>query len=176
MLPFGQETIPADWLHLMPTEHYPRQPLYRTSRASEDGPWARGAEVVQATLFGRSTTSRPRVQISEPKRFSIAWALLSPAVNPAEVGSLVYDSERNVVLYLSRDRVGDGKAVAVILLWDRNTWTEQQSPLAPPARESPRMVYDEARKQVVLFGGLHNGVILSGTRQTAIASMSFGTE
>lgn len=39
-------------------------------------------------------------------------------------------------------------------LWDGSTWTEQPTRGAPPARMGGQMVYDEARAQTLLFGGI----------------------
>jgi hypothetical protein len=40
--------------------------------------------------------------------------------------------------------------------WDGTTWTQQFPPVSPSARTYMGMVYDEATKTVVLFGGANN--------------------
>jgi cysteine-rich repeat protein len=44
--------------------------------------------------------------------------------------------------------------------WDGNQWTLQTPAVSPPARSSAGMVYDGARKRVVLFGGYSGSVDL----------------
>jgi len=40
--------------------------------------------------------------------------------------------------------------------WDGETWTEQQSSESPRPQQSPNLVYDGSRKQVVMFAGLNS--------------------
>lgn len=47
--------------------------------------------------------------------------------------------------------------------FDGSRWTERHPPTSPPARRSPAIAYDAARKEVVMFGGLGPGAPLADT-------------
>lgn len=44
-----------------------------------------------------------------------------------------------------------------------NVWTNQSPAVSPPAREGHRMVYDDVRDKVIMFGGTSNGTFLNDT-------------
>jgi len=100
------------------------------------------------------------------------WTLQTPAVSPpARYGDnfMVFDSARgNILLYGGYESPGRG-ALDDTWTWDGVNWTLVASAVpgvtAPKVRAFPSMVYDAARSQVVLFGGLDqsNNVALNET-------------
>jgi hypothetical protein len=71
---------------------------------------------------------------------------------PRAFAAVGYDqSDGNIVLF-----GGTGDSVpqyAETWAWDGTSWTQEQSSSVPPARINGGMVYDEARGELVLFGG-----------------------
>jgi hypothetical protein len=84
----------------------------------------------------------------------VTWTtrlLPGPLVGDA---AMVYDSDRQVCVLFG----GRGHAGARDETWeyDGESWTEVDTPVAPPRRRNHAMAYDSARKVIVLFGGLDN--------------------
>lgn len=85
------------------------------------------------------------------------WKQLTPAHIPLGTGTgMVYDAARgNTVVFgqLIRRIPGRISLRAGTLLWDGSDWSFPTSTPSPSARWRESMVYDAARKQVLLFGG-----------------------
>lgn len=86
------------------------------------------------------------------------WSLQATAGGPtARVGaSATYDRARKLVL-LFGGAIGLGYGLRPVndtWSWDGKAWTQQHPISSPLARGSAAMAYDDARAEVVLFGGL----------------------
>lgn len=69
--------------------------------------------------------------------------------------AMAYDAVRQqVVLFGGRDADVAGQRLGDTWTWDGVGWTQQQPASAPSARISPGFVYDTARQQCLLFGGV----------------------
>jgi hypothetical protein len=64
---------------------------------------------------------------------------------------MVYDQvSARIVVFGGR---GESARLDDTWLWDGSTWVELSPPRAPPPRDDLAMVYDAARRRVVMFGG-----------------------
>lgn len=91
------------------------------------------------------------------------WIEQHPATFPSPVGgaSMACDASRQqVILFgglMGFDGVNGSNRVGTFSdqtwIWDGTTWTEQTISNPPPARMGGQMIYDQARQQVLLFGG-----------------------
>ncbi|MEL6547066.1 MAG: hypothetical protein AAFQ82_20740, partial [Myxococcota bacterium] len=83
------------------------------------------------------------------------WRKANPIQSPPARAShaMVYDKERQRVV-LHGGQLADNSEANDTWEWDGQRWTEVTSTqLNPPARFAHGMVYDTARRQVVVFGG-----------------------
>jgi hypothetical protein len=75
---------------------------------------------------------------------------------PRTSSGLAYDKARQEVVlfggYLA-PRSGPDFTLDDTWTWNGSTWTQEHPGTTPPARWSPGLAYDAARRQVVLFGG-----------------------
>jgi hypothetical protein len=80
---------------------------------------------------------------------------------PARYGAMVaYDAASGqVVLFGGFNFDLPGGYMADTWTWNGSTWTEQSPGSSPPAREFGVMAYDAATSQVVLFGGVGDGLL-----------------
>ncbi|MGH2691577.1 MAG: hypothetical protein ACRDHM_03645, partial [Actinomycetota bacterium] len=94
------------------------------------------------------------------------WRLLSPAHSPPPRGmaAMTFDPSTGTTLLFggnvdTLDFPGPRQIydAADTWTWDGTDWTEQHPATSPPARDHATMVYDEARGEVVLFGGAASG-------------------
>ncbi len=78
-----------------------------------------------------------------------------PSPAPRENARMVYDSQRGqVILFGGLTNTADEvQALGDTWVLQGNTWRKIESPTAPAPRTNFDMAYDEARDQVVLFGG-----------------------
>lgn len=143
----------------------------RSAPASTDVPFSstRAAEPsVTATVLPplATTAARPSPTTAEVARTSSPTAHSPIANRPmARVGPprvnahLVYDdARREVVLFGGYSTEGGGTGrLGDTWTWDGRAWTERQPTRSPSARQNAHLVYDEAREQVVLFGGATPG-------------------
>ena len=87
----------------------------------------------------------------------IDWIQQQPPVSPSPRthASMAYDPEHKVtILFGGLANNGEfDEAVNEMWLWDGETWQQQSPPALPPARWGAAMVYDQARKSILLFGG-----------------------
>jgi hypothetical protein len=83
------------------------------------------------------------------------WILRKPAVSPpARIEhAMAYDSNRKRVVLFGGENPFLSMCYNDTWEWDGNTWTNCSPPVSPCARFQHNMVYDAARKRVVLFGG-----------------------
>lgn len=83
---------------------------------------------------------------------------------PARVGArMVYDEARRQVVLFGGYHLESYQALGDTWVWDGRGWSQRKSGAAPPARYNPSMVYDTARRQVVLFGGFDGSNWLGDT-------------
>jgi hypothetical protein len=87
----------------------------------------------------------------------IDWIQQQPTVSPSPRthASMVYDPARKVtILFGGLANNGEfDEAVNEMWIWDGETWQQQFPATLPPARWGAAMVYDQARKSILLFGG-----------------------
>jgi hypothetical protein len=81
-----------------------------------------------------------------------AWVERDPETHPFAQGyfTMAYDVARERTVLLT----GNCLCVSQTWAWDGETWTEFDLAVQPPSRRSASMAYDEARGEVVVFGGL----------------------
>lgn len=73
---------------------------------------------------------------------------------PPTSGAVAYDAERKLVVLMTP---GPGQQLAGALqtwTWDGRVWSRKTPSVSPPARASALVAYDEARRVIVLYGGL----------------------
>jgi hypothetical protein len=91
----------------------------------------------------------------------IDWLQQQPPVSPSPrtTASMAYDPEHNVIIMFGGlvDTGEYDEAVDEMWIWDGETWQQQFPALSPPARWGAVMVYDQARKSILLFGGTPGG-------------------
>jgi hypothetical protein len=85
------------------------------------------------------------------------WTKQTPTTTPPpdNAHALVYDSARQVVIYVSGRAPGTN-----ISTWEYSAagqWTQRTTAVAPPRRRTPSLAYDSVRGVSVLFGGLGAG-------------------
>jgi hypothetical protein len=94
-----------------------------------------------------------------------AWTDVSSANSPSPRSNtdMVFDSARSrVVLFGGFFNDGSQVYYGDTWAWDGAIWTELSPAASPPANSGHRLAYDEARDEIVLFGGF-NGARLSET-------------
>lgn len=85
------------------------------------------------------------------------WTQKSPAHSPLprDLCAMAFDAAHGqVVLFGGRPSADDGD-FADTWTWNGNDWTEQHPATSPTSRALISMVYDGARRNVMLFGGDH---------------------
>jgi hypothetical protein len=85
-----------------------------------------------------------------------SWFLQSPTTKPPpdNSGSMVYDSARQVVVYLS-GRTASGPVIDVWEYDANGQWTKKVvTGIVPQRRRNPAVAYDPLRGVTVLFGGM----------------------
>lgn len=102
-----------------------------------------------------SADDRPDSLLPRTTWVQIQTATLPPA---RALQALAYDSDRERLVLFGGSGVGSGSARFLNDTWeyDGQDWTEIETANRPPAREfqaQPGMVYDGARRRMVLFGG-----------------------
>lgn len=103
----------------------------------------------------------------------VRWTEQHPATRPSPVGGAgiaCHAINRQVILFggiTGFDGQNGSNRVGTLSndtwIWDGNTWTEQPTSGAPPARIGGQMVYDEAHAQTLLFGGIGSTGYLNDT-------------
>jgi hypothetical protein len=97
----------------------------------------------------------------------IDWIQQQPPVSPSPrtTASMAYDPERGIIILFGGlvDTGEYDEAVNEMWLWDGETWQQQFPVTLPPARWGAAMVYDHARKSIILFGGTPGGGFLQDT-------------
>lgn len=87
----------------------------------------------------------------------IDWIQQQPPVSPSPrtMASMAYDPERDIIILFGGlvDTGEFDEAVDEMWIWDGETWQQQFPATLPPARWGAAMVYDHARKSIILFGG-----------------------
>jgi uncharacterized protein (TIGR03437 family) len=84
------------------------------------------------------------------------WTQITPAKSPEARGfhGMAYDAVRQrVVLFGGINYSSTFQVLGDTWTWDGTTWTQQSPTYSPPARRSHMMAWDDARGQVVLYGG-----------------------
>lgn len=98
----------------------------------------------------------------------VYWIQQQPLVSPSPRtgASMAYDAERNVNILFGGLADTGGKfdeALNEMWIWDGENWQQQFPATLPPARWGAHMVYDRARKSIILFGGGSGGGFLEDT-------------
>jgi hypothetical protein len=140
----------TDWTERTPTHSPPRRDI--ASMADD-------AAHQQVVLFGGAGCS---LFCSDTWTWDgTDWTEQTPPHSPSPryVASIVFDSLRGNVLlfggYSSSPWGGfsDAEVMGDWWTWDGSDWTQQSPGTVPSERRSPAMAYDEARQDVMLFGG-----------------------
>ena len=84
------------------------------------------------------------------------WVQKAPATSPSvrRQAMTSYDSVIQQVVLFAGDLPGGAFFPDEVWLWDGNNWRQQSQTPSPKTRSLGSMVYDGARQQVVLFGGV----------------------
>jgi hypothetical protein len=92
----------------------------------------------------------------------VDWIQQYPLISPtprADAG-MAYDADRNTLILFGgqADMGGDfWEPLNEMWVWDGMNWMQQFPATLPPARWGANIVYDRARKSIVLFGGASGG-------------------
>ena len=98
-----------------------------------------------------------------------AWRRIdAPAApSPRAYAAMAYDRVRGKVVLFGGRGINDAGVPFSYLgdtwTWDGNSWTRESPSLAPAARNSAGMAFDEVRGEAVLFGGDAGGISASDT-------------
>ncbi|MEQ1936043.1 MAG: hypothetical protein ABL962_19485, partial [Fimbriimonadaceae bacterium] len=80
------------------------------------------------------------------------WKLITQTGPPARCHhAMAYDPIRKLTVLVGG--YGPNGADGRTWLWDGETWKSTETPKTPAVRGSPRMVWDEKRAEIILFGG-----------------------
>jgi hypothetical protein len=98
----------------------------------------------------------------------VDWIKRKPVASPTPRtgASMAYDAERSVNILFGGLAGTGGKfdeALNEMWFWDGVTWQQQFPATLPPTRWGANMVYDRARKSIILFGGSSGGGFLEDT-------------
>lgn len=96
------------------------------------------------------------------------WLPASPTIAPSArmQASMTYDIAHQRIVLFGGMAVSAGQTPAVVAdtwTWDGTNWTQMHPTISPSARSQASMTYDEAHKQVVLFGGFSGNSVMSDT-------------
>lgn len=102
-----------------------------------------------------------------------AWHQITvPTMPPARgLGAMVYDASRGVCVLFGGTNNANIGLLGDVWEWNGQQWTQRTSAGGPIARRTHRMVYDEARVKMLMFGGW-NGVELGDTWEYTQAGWS----
>jgi hypothetical protein len=117
----------------------------------------------ELVLFGGDTfgTAHPGVFRGTWTRTGATWTKRHPARSPsARTGAaMVYDTATGqLLLFGGGDRplfAGGGHLNAQTWVWTGRTWRQLRPAASPSARQDANMVYDAARREVILYGGFN---------------------
>jgi hypothetical protein len=99
---------------------------------------------------------------------SQTWQKKAPATVPAVSGGAFAFNEANgtavlfggqIYLYSQTGKSHGTQLVNTTWIWDGTNWTQANPAVKPPARSGASIVYDAARKNIVLFGGFAGGYL-----------------
>jgi hypothetical protein len=93
------------------------------------------------------------------------WTQLHPVHEPSirSQVAIVYDpATKQVVLFGGISSLANTNMLNDTWTWDGTDWTQQHPVTSPPARDDAALAYDDATKQLVLFGGGSNGPRIGG--------------
>lgn len=98
----------------------------------------------------------------------VDWIQQEPVDSPSARlgGSMAYDAERKVTILFGGLSTTNGNyedALDDMWVWNGENWQQQFPAVLPPNRFGANMVYDRARKNIVLYGGAIGGGILNDT-------------
>lgn len=92
------------------------------------------------------------------------WQQVHPATMPEVVGaSMVYDAVRQQIV-LFGGGIPNGHVVTYVnttWTWDGSVWRQRTPATVPAPRANAALAYDSARQQVVLYGGVGQGLPLN---------------
>src|SRR5262245_22781521 len=85
----------------------------------------------------------------------VNWTLTTPSTSPPSLAAeMAYDrAHGQVVLFGATGDFSGFPTSSATWVWDGRNWTQKFPRNSPPARYNAALVYDEARRQTVLFGG-----------------------
>jgi hypothetical protein len=83
------------------------------------------------------------------------WTQRQPATSPPgrSAGSITYDPISKHVVLFGGNQAYPFNSLNDSWFWDGNTWTQDVTTVSPPPRGVAAIAYDQARQNVVLFGG-----------------------
>ena len=98
----------------------------------------------------------------------VDWIQQHPQTSPSprSVFSMAYDPDRSQIILFGGLADTGGKyweALNDTWMWDGTNWQQLSPAIMPLARFGANMVYDQARKSIVLFGGGMGGGLLDDT-------------
>jgi hypothetical protein len=120
-------------------------------------------------LFGGDQAYRstgPDTVLGTTWTWNGTWTRQHPATSPSPRtgAAIVYDGATGQLLLFggSRYPFTQGGFLGDTWAWNGTTWTQLHPATSPPARHNADMVYDQARHEVILFGG-YDGSYLGDT-------------
>lgn len=93
------------------------------------------------------------------------WTQQFPVNSPSPRldAGFAYDSNRQRLVLFSGIVHPSAPVDDITWEWDGTNWTQDSPASSPPARGGDAMAYDQARKQVVLFGGVDSSQVFTDT-------------
>lgn len=120
---------------------------------------ARG-EVVLFGGYGTNPDGGPSLALGDTWTWDgLNWSRVEPIISPTPraFAAMAYDRARKeVVLFGGIGIDDDGQPYTQLgdtWTWDGAGWTREEPPASPPRRNGAGMAFDEARGEIVLFGG-----------------------
>lgn len=141
----------AVWQEATPAESPQRRAYFDMAYDTEDQ---------RTILFGGNVYTFTTVTSDETFSWDgTTWTELAPASRPPARKShaMAYDRARDEVVLFGGVDQSDFGHFADTWVFDGETWEQRTPPTSPPAQWGMEMAYDDARGEVVMFGGHLDG-------------------
>jgi hypothetical protein len=119
-------------------------------------------------LYGNSSYSNEVFTTTKAASVSpnINWVKRGPNLSPKQrhYTAMAYDSSRDkIILFGGYNDCSTPDAFSDTWEWNGSIWVQLNPFNSPPARYGHAMIYDEARRKIILFGGYSSGTYLNDT-------------
>lgn len=117
-------------------------------------------EIVLFGGYGRNPEGGPSLALNDTWTWNgLRWQQEQPASSPSRRAfpAAAYDRERQEIVLFGGIGIDDNgqafKKLGDTWNWNGETWTRRQPATSPPVRNGAGMVFDEARGEILMFGG-----------------------